>query len=71
MKKLLFFLSLLLTVSCTEKGAESDHTNGFGPYDGQSVYLGDQETVEAFKALDKAWKLTLKILTRSMAEPSV
>ncbi len=55
MKKLLFFLSLLLTVSCTEKGAESDHTNGFGPYDGQSVYLGDQETVEAFKALDKAW----------------
>ena len=53
MKKLLFTLSLLLIFCCDEKTEKP--TNGFGPHEGQSVYLGDQSTVDAFKVLDAAW----------------
>ena len=30
-------------------------TNGFGPFEGQSVYLGSQETVDVFNAIHAAW----------------
>lgn len=55
MKKLLFALPLLLVIACAQQEKASEPTNGFGPYEGQSVYLGDQATVEAFKNLDVAW----------------
>ena len=55
MKKLLFTLPILLLIACAQQEKASEPTNGFGPYDGQSVYLGDQATVEAFKNLDLAW----------------
>ena len=55
MKKLLFTLPLLLVIACAQQEKASEPTNGFGPYEGQSVYLGDQATVEAFKNLDLAW----------------
>lgn len=55
MKYLFFILPVLVAVSCVQPESKSNKTNGFGPYEGQSVYLGDQETVDAFKKLDKAW----------------
>ena len=55
MKYLFFILPVLVAASCVQPESKSDKTNGFGPYEGQSVYLGDQETVDAFKKLDKAW----------------
>ena len=27
----------------------------FGPFEGQSVYLGDQSTVDVFMKMDAAW----------------
>ena len=53
MKKKLSVLLITLLFSCEKKITEQ--TNGFGPYEGQSVYLGNQSTVEVFKALDNAW----------------
>ena len=53
MKKILFVLLITFLFSCEKKTKEQ--TNGFGPYEGQSVYLGNQSTVEVFKVLDKAW----------------
>ena len=53
MKKILFVLLITFLFSCEKKTKEQ--TNGFGPYEGQSVYLGNQSTVEVFKALDNAW----------------
>lgn len=53
MKKILFALLITFLFSCEKK--INEQTNGFGPYEGQSVYLGNQSTVEVFKALDKAW----------------
>ena len=53
MKKTILLLSFAILFNCDEKVVEQ--TNGFGPYEGQSVYLGDQSSVEIFKALDKAW----------------
>ena len=55
MKYLFFILPVLVAASCVQSENKSAQTNGFGPYEGQSVYLGDQETVDAFKKLDKAW----------------
>ena len=59
-KALLFIFSIALVWSCEEKLVEQ--TNGFGPYEGQSVYLGDQSNVEAFKALDQAWSKETMLL---------
>lgn len=53
MKKILFVLLITFLFNCEKKTKEQ--TNGFGPYEGQSVYLGNQSTVEVFKVLDKAW----------------
>ncbi len=53
MKKTILLLSFAILFNCDEKAVEQ--TNGFGPYEGQSVYLGNQSIVEVFKTLDKAW----------------
>ena len=45
-----------------------EQTNGFGPYEGQSVYLGDQSNVEAFKLLDRAWSKRDYDTMKSMIE---
>lgn len=65
-KTLLFIFSIALVWSCEEKLVKQ--TNGFGPYEGQSVYLGDQSNVEAFKALDQAWSKRDYATMKSMIE---
>ena len=55
MKKILFVLSILITFSCGQEKTNNPPTNGFGPYDGQSVFLGDESTVDVFKTIDAAW----------------
>ena len=54
MKKLFLLLfTMSLIVSCSK--VTSTTSNAFGPYDGQSVYLGNQSSVDAFKEIDAAW----------------
>jgi hypothetical protein len=55
MRKLLLALPLFLAIGCAQQEKAAEPTNGFGPYEGQSVYLGDEATVTVFKALDAAW----------------
>jgi hypothetical protein len=55
MRKLLLALPLFLAMGCAQQEKAAEQTNGFGPYEGQSVYLGDEATVTVFKALDAAW----------------
>ena len=66
MKKTILLLSFAILFNCDEKVVEQ--TNGFGPYEGQSVYLGDQSSVEVFKALDKAWASRDYSTMKSMIE---
>lgn len=54
MKKLLFVLFLAI-ISCSQEEKQSLPSNGFGPYDGQSVFLGDESSIDTFKAIDAAW----------------
>ena len=60
MKKLLFTLPLFLVIACAQQEKASEPTNGFGPYEGQSVYLGDQATVEAFKKAGHLKEILIK-----------
>ena len=55
MRKLLLAIPVLLTMGCAQKEKAPKASNGFGPYEGQTVYLGDNATVEVFKAIDAAW----------------
>ena len=55
MRKLLLAVPVLLTMGCAQKEKAPKASNGFGPYEGQTVYLGDNATVEVFKAIDAAW----------------
>ena len=55
MRKLLLIIPVLLTMGCAQKEKAPKASNGFGPYEGQTVYLGDNATVEVFKAIDAAW----------------
>ena len=55
MRKLLLAIPVLLTMGCAQKEKAPKASNGFGPYEGQTVYLGDNATVEVFKAIDVAW----------------
>ena len=54
MRKLLLTITVLLTMGCAQK-EKAPASNGFGPYEGQTVYLGDNATVEVFKVIDAAW----------------
>ena len=64
-------MGLILFISCETIAPYEKETNGFGPYDGQTVYLGSQETVDVFTAIDAAWAArdyeTLKSLKISKA----
>ncbi len=55
MKKIILILSTFSILSCNFSGENNPDTNGFGPYEGQSVYLGDQSTVNVFMKMDSAW----------------
>ena len=55
MRKLLLAIPVLLTMGCAQKEKAPKASNGFGPFEGQTVYLGDNATVEVFKAIDAAW----------------
>ena len=55
MRKLLLAIPVLLTMGCAQKEKAPKASNGFGPYEGQTAYLGDNATVEVFKAIDAAW----------------
>ena len=68
MRKLLIAIPILLMVGCAKQQKPAESTNGFGPYDGQSVYLGDQSSIEAFKALDVAWAARDYPTMKSMIE---
>jgi len=57
MKNYILLFSLIgLFVSC----ADNNHvcevpTNGFGPFEGQTVFMGSESTVDVFKEIDEAW----------------
>ena len=55
MKKLILLFSIILIVSCSITAENNFDSNGFGPFDGQSVFLGDQSTVDVFMEIDAAW----------------
>ena len=55
MKKLILFVSALTILSCNTNSEILPDSNGFGPFEGQSVYLGDQTTVDVFMEIDAAW----------------
>ena len=55
MKKLILFVSALTILSCNTNSEKLPDTNGFGPFEGQSVYLGDQAAVDVFMKIDAAW----------------
>ena len=57
MKNIIYAFAALLFVACgTQAPCECEkETNGFGPFEGQSVYIGSQETVDVFNAIDAAW----------------
>ena len=57
MKNMISVFIALLFVACeTQAPCQCEkETNGFGPFEGQSIYMGSQETVEVFKAIDSAW----------------
>ena len=48
-------MGLFLITSCETTAPCEKETNGFGPFEGQTVYLGSQETVDVFTAIDAAW----------------
>lgn len=54
-KQFLLLLSVFTMTSCATTEDTPPATNGFGPYEGQSVYLGDQATVDVFMKIDVAW----------------
>ena len=55
MKKIILLISAFSILSCTSSSEKLPDTNGFGPFEGQSVFLGDQSTVEVFMKIDSAW----------------
>ena len=55
MKKILLLISIFSILSCNSSIEKLPDTNGFGPFEGQSVYLGDQSTVALFMKNDAAW----------------
>ena len=55
MKKIILFITAISILSCSPTSEKLPDTNGFGPYEGQSVYLGDQSTVDVFMKMDAAW----------------
>ena len=54
MKKILFAFLSLLAIGCAEQ-KPTEPTNGFGPYQGQTVYFGNESSIDVFKAIDAAW----------------
>jgi len=54
MKKILFAFISLLAIGCAEQ-KPTEPTNGFGPYQGQTVYFGNESSIDVFKAIDAAW----------------
>ena len=55
MKKIILFITAISILSCSPTIEKLPDTNGFGPFEGQSVYLGDQSTVDVFMKIDAAW----------------
>ena len=55
MKKIILIFSAFSILSCDSSGEKLAKTNGFGPFEGQSVYLGNQSTVDVFMKMDAAW----------------
>ena len=49
MRKLLLALPLFLAMGCAQQEKAAEPTNGFGPYEGQSVYLGDEATSDKIR----------------------
>ena len=48
------FLSSIILIFIFSSGY-SQHSNGFGPAEGQTIALGSEVTVDIFKRIDKAW----------------
>ena len=57
MKNIIYSFAALFFVACgTQAPCEWEkERNGFGPFEDQSIYIGSQETVDVFKAIDAAW----------------
>ena len=57
MKNFIYLIAgLFLITACQTAPCECEAKgNGFGPFEGQSIYIGSQETMDVFKAIDDAW----------------
>ena len=56
MKNYIYILCLFLFVSCAENDKNCmPESNGFAPFEGQTVMMGSQATVDIFNQIDDAW----------------
>ena len=56
MKNYIYIICLLLLASCSQSENTCDEkSNGFAPFEGQTVMMGSQETVDIFNQIDAAW----------------
>ena len=56
MKNYIYLICLLMLASCVENDKNCVvESNGFAPFEGQTVMMGSQESVDVFKQIDAAW----------------
>ena len=56
MKNYIYIICFLVLSSCSQtKNSCDDQSNGFAPFDGQTVMMGSQATVDVFNQIDAAW----------------
>tara|TARA_B100001996_G_scaffold337297_1_gene289085 strand:- start:1790 stop:2302 length:513 start_codon:yes stop_codon:yes gene_type:complete len=57
MKNFISLVTLIcLFMSCNDNTHKCEvPTNGFGPYEGQTIYMGSESTIDVFKQIDVAW----------------
>ena len=56
MKNYIYLICLLLLASCSQnENSCGEQSNGFAPFDGQTVMMGSQDTVDVFNQIDAAW----------------
>ena len=56
MKNYILLFSLIgLFISCSDTKPCDVATNGFGPFEGQTVFMGSDSTIDVLKEIDAAW----------------
>ena len=56
MKNYIYIICLLVLASCVQNDKNCVvESNGFAPFEGQTVMMGSQESVDVFNQIDAAW----------------